>query len=244
MSLNAERKFFKHEMPAGVHLAVISDIKTYLDANKNTIVKEGEIAVIVSFTNGQNQHHEQMYWIGKGMEGKERHFTKMCQDALVDLTVTPLPKKKIVGKRLWIAIKEVFTLVGDGTEIKKDITGKEVIEYFIFNTAVVDDPDKAPKWPDQDFISYKLEGQSGYDSFIPGQKIENAVVVEEYKGEDQYTAQDVSDVTGLPKEVFVKQSEGDIVPSSELEIEKKAPLKPSTIMPNFGDSPDDTFNNG
>ncbi len=173
MKLNTESKNLRQELKAGIHLVTFMDIKKQLDSSKNVIVNDGEIAITVTFATGTNPnaYYEQTYWIGKGNDGKEKYFTKMCVDAGIDMSKTPLDKKDAIGKRLWIAIREVYTLVND--DVKKDILGNDIIEYFIFNTSPLLDPEKPPMIkgdPNKnggqamdDFISYKNEGQNGYD---------------------------------------------------------------------------------
>lgn len=172
MGLNVERsKPLLANMCAGIHLAIIEKMKSQLDANKNRIIINGEMAVIVTFANGKGERHEQIYWLGKGAEGKEKYFTKMCIDAGIDMSVTPMDIKKALGSRLWLAIREVYTLEND--EVKKDILGNECIEHFIFNTFPIYDVEKPPVLKGNpmlnggqamdDFISYRNEGQSGYD---------------------------------------------------------------------------------
>lgn len=172
MGLEVERKKpLLANMCSGIHLAIIEKMKSQLDANKNRIIINGEMAVIVTFANGKGERHEQIYWLGKGAEGKEKYFTKMCIDAGIDMSVTPMDIKKALGSRLWLAIREVYTLEND--EVKKDILGKECIEHFIFNTFPIYDVEKPPVLKGNpmlnggqamdDFISYRNEGQSGYD---------------------------------------------------------------------------------
>jgi len=180
MSLQAEKKTFKSEMPTGVHLAYIHDMKTHRDANKQPIVKDGEIAILVTFCNGTNQFHEQIYWCGKGNAGKEKYFTQMCLDAMIDMSVTPMKVSAAKGKRLWIAIREVFTLVNNGEDVKKsDITGEAVIEKFIFRTAPIFDVEKQPTWKGDplfndgvacdEFVGYVEENEDGYETMPKGE---------------------------------------------------------------------------
>ncbi len=172
MSLNCERKIpLLTQMSAGIHLSIIKGMKSKLDAQKNRIIVNGEMAVIVTFLNGKNEQHQQLYWLGKGNAGKEKYFTKMCIDAGIDMSVTPMDIKKALNKRLWLAIREVYTLEND--EVKKDITGKDYVEYFIFNTFPCFEPDKVPVVKGNPminggqamdgFISYKNEGQCEYE---------------------------------------------------------------------------------
>ena len=135
MSLEAINKRAKSEMCSGVHLAIIFDIKRHLDQQKNPIIINNEMGIVITFANGKNEHHEQIYWIGKGAEGKEKYFTKMCIDAGIDMSITPMPKQAAIGKRLWIAIREVYTLINGGDTVKLDILGKEIIEHFVINTS-------------------------------------------------------------------------------------------------------------
>jgi hypothetical protein len=177
MSLQAEKKRFRNEMKAGVYLASIFDIKLHKDSNtKQPIVKDGEMALIVTFVtttkDKENLYHDQIYWIGKGKDGREKYFTQMCLDAMIDMSVTPMDVKKARNKRLWIAVREVFTLVNNGEDVKKDIFGKEIIENFIFQTAPIFDVDRVPTWngdpakndgiAGDEFVGYKDDDEDGY----------------------------------------------------------------------------------
>lgn len=203
MSLQAENKRFKNELTAGVHLVSIFDIKMHKDSNKQPIQRDGEIAILLTFVTGTNPnlYHEQIYWIGKGREGKEKYFTQMCLDAGIDMSVAPMPKKAALNKRLWIGVRDVFTLVNNGSEVKKDMLGNDVIERFIFHTAPVWDVEKPPTWKGDpkfndgiacdDFVGYVEDNEDGYETMPKGEavpftlevaqvtpEIEKAVVVE------------------------------------------------------------------
>lgn len=249
MSLEAERKTpLKSEMKTGQHLAIISGIKMYIDSNKEPIIRNEEMGIVITFTNGKNEHHEQIYWIGKGNDGNEKYFTKMCIDAGIDMSVTPIAKKDAIGKRLFIAIREVYTLVNG--EVKTDITGADIIEYFIFHTSVCDDPDKMPfiagdpnKNMGQamgEFIAYKNEGQNGYDvNAIESNK--NTLEVEEITDADVVELER----TILPEPVIIPFGNtpdvynGSGTPKDIIKEEYKLDIKPSLInipaeLPKFG----------
>lgn len=176
MSFEVEKKNIRHELKAGVHLVTIHSMKKHLDSQKNPIIKNGEIAVLITFSTGTNPnlYHDQIYWIGKGKDGLERYFTRMCIDAGIDMSKTPLSPKDAIGKRLWIGIREVYTLINNGEEVLKDIGGNPVLEHFIFQTSPVFDPEKPPTWKGDpaknngeaadEFVGYKEENESGYDT--------------------------------------------------------------------------------
>lgn len=174
MSLSAIQKNPKHEMAAGVHLALIHSIKRYTDSEKNLIVRDGEAGVVITFINGQGQFHEQVYWIGKGQDGREKYFTRMCIDAGIDMSKAPLSAKDAKNKRVWIAIKEIYTLIKNGEELKKDMFDNPVKEYFVFQTSLVYDADRIPTWKGDpaknggeakdDFVGYRTEEETGYDT--------------------------------------------------------------------------------
>lgn len=193
MSLFAEKKKVLQEIKAGVHLVTIMSIKRLLDHGKNQVVKDGEIGVTIQFATGHNHRHEQVYWIGKGKQGREKYFTSMCIDAGVDMSQSQMSTKAVIGKTLWIAVKEIYTLKNDGSEVlKNEVTGEDVMEHFIFKTAPVYDPDRPPTWPGDpaknegramdDFLGYKYDGQVGYD-ILPNPTAE--LVVEEMPPDDE-----------------------------------------------------------
>jgi len=229
MSLEAEKSKRISEITAGVHLVTILSMKRLLDSNKNQVIKDGEMAIIITFATGDNRRHEQVYYLGKGNEGRERYFTSMCLDAGVDMSKTPLEKKDVIGKRLWIAIKEVFTLINGGEDVLKDITGAEVIEYFVFQTAPVFDPERAPTWKGDPakndgnamdlFVGYKDEG-SGYEF---GE--ENTLQVEQAAG------------------IIVEERKIDAMPNFDVPTIQTIPTIETKTEPNFGDTefPDDKF---
>ncbi len=262
MGLEAEKKNLKSGMIAGIHLAIIYGIKRYLDQQKNPIINDGEMGIVITFANGKNEHHEQIYWIGKGNDGKEKYFTKMCIDAGIDMSKTPLDKKDAIGKRLWIAIREVYTLVND--EVKKDITGTDIIEHFIFNTFPCFDPEKIPfikgdpnknmGQATDDFISYKNEGQSGYDVDVVDL---NSFVLEVEEANEE---EDIIDYVAAKRELLdkeiaeplpnfdgtIKEPIVDFTPhitKEDMTVKPDFKVITNTELPNFSDdvSPDINF---
>lgn len=232
MSLQAEKKHLKNEMPTGTHLAFIFDMKAKRDANKNPIIKDGEMAILVTFCNGENQYHEQVYWCGKGNAGKEKYFTQMCLDAMIDMSVTPLSVKQARNKRLWIAIREVYTLVNNGEDVKKsDVTGEAIIEKFIFKTAPVFDADKKPIFKgdpalndgvaSDDFVGYVEENEDGYETMPKGDAPEFSLEVQPVTPEVEATI-----VVKPKKEKKVKEKKPEVL---EIKVDSVSD------MPNFGE---------
>lgn len=266
MSLQKEKKRVKSEMKAGVHLASILDMKKHLDDQKNPIIVDGELAILVTFINGQNQYHDQVYWLGKGNDGKEKFFTQMCLDAGIDMSKTPLAKKEALNKRLWIAIREVFTLVNNGESIKKDILGNDVVEHFVFKTAPIWDVDKQPTWKGdplfndgvacEEFVGYKEENESGWDTLPKGEapavieikavtpEIEKAVV--ETPKKEKAPKEEVSPVTNTAQPNF-GDTPAVVTPKFDAPTNTPTPNFGEPVAtsntPNFGenDSPDDNF---
>jgi len=251
MQLQSEPRNFKKEMSAGVHLASIFDIKIYKDSTtKQPIVRDGEMGLIVTFwtTNAekQNLYHEQVYWVGKGNAGREKYLTQMLLDAGVDMSVTPMDVKEAKNKRLWIAIREVYTLINNGEEVKKDITGKDVVEKFIFQTAPIFDVDRVPTWKGDpkfndgiacdEFVGYKEDNEDGYVTMPQGEaepftlqvasvtpEVEKAVVVE----------------AKPKKEKKIKVADAIVVATGDVNISDAPTFIPNgsqTPMPNFGEA--------
>lgn len=271
MSLTKEKRHFKNEMPSGVHLASIFDIKLYKDSvTKQPIVKDDEMGLIVTFwtTNAekQNLYHEQVYWCGKGNAGREKYFTQMCLDAMIDMSVTPMDVKQAKNKRLWIAIREVYTLINNGEEVKKDMLGNDVIEKFIFQTAPIFDVDRVPTWKGDpkfndgiacdEFVGYKEDSaEDGYVT-MPTQgeatpfvlevahvtpEVEQAVVVvkEAAKPKKEKKVKEVLDKAFEEQIMFgVSGVKVEDGKLSNVPIEKVHELlnKSTTPMPNFGES--------
>jgi hypothetical protein len=249
MSLTAEKKHFKNELTAGVHLVSIFDLKIHKDSNKQPIVKDGEMALVVTFVTGTNPnlYHEQIYWIGKGKEGKERYFTQMCLDAMIDMSVTPMPKKAALNKRLWVAIRDVFTLVDNGANTKKDILGNDIVERFIFHTAPIWDVEKPPTWKGDpikndgvacdDFVGYVEDNEDGYSTM-------STEAPEPFTLEVKAVTPEVESVMEVKPKKAIKKAKSlveIIAPMQEqkdiVEYQMQAKLHnatTSTPMPNFG----------
>jgi len=244
MQLQSEPKNFKKEMSAGVHLAYIHDMKTHRDANKQPIVKDNEIAILVTFCNGTNQFHEQIYWCGKGNAGKEKYFTQMCLDAMIDMSVTPMKVSQAKGKRLWIAIREVFTLVNNGEDVKKsDITGEAVIEKFIFRTAPIFDVEKQPTWKGDplfndgvacdEFVGYVEENEDGYETMPKGEPMPLTLEVKAVTPEIE---KEVATAEEKPKKEKKVKSEVKVIAGNNPELLENAHTITTTPAPNFGEA--------
>ena len=226
MSLSKDKKHIKNEMKAGVHLAFIFDMKRHLDDQKNPIIVDGELAILVTFSTGDNKYHDQVYWLGKGNDGREKFFTQMCLDAGIDMSKTPLAKKEALNKRLWIAIREVFTLVDNGENIKKDITGKEIVENFVFKTSPIWDVEKQPTWKGdplfndgiacEEFVGYKEENESGWDTV------------------SNETAPAVIEVKAVTPEIEKAVAVVEKVKKAKKVLAVEVVSAPENTMPNFG----------
>lgn len=242
MTLEIPKKHIRNELKAGVHLVMIHSVKVHLDDQKNPIKNNGEIALLVTFVTGQepNMYHDQVYWIGKGEAGKERFFTKMCIDAGIDMSITPMTEKMAKNKRVWIAIREVYTLINNGADVLKDIGGNEVREHFIFNTAPVHDASKAPTWKGDpaknnrqaadEFVGYRYENETAYETIKSesGPALEVLPATQEQLSEatieaelNKVAAEARPDPNGKTKEEILNGPSG-------IQMNK-------TIMPNFGE---------
>ncbi len=246
MSLTKEKRHFKCEMPSGVHLASIFDIKLYKDSvSKQPIIKDDEMGLIITFwtTNAdkQNLYHEQVYWVGKGNAGREKYLTQMLLDAGVDMSVTPMDVKLAKNKRLWIAIREVYTLINNGEEVKKDMLGNDVIEKFIFQTAPIFDVDRVPTWKGDpkfndgiacdEFVGYKEgDAEDGYATMPQGTgesfTLEVAPVTPEVE----------KAVVEKPKKEKKVKMEVKVVAGNNPELLDNAHTITTTPMPNFGEA--------
>ncbi len=141
---NAEVKKRTTELTTGIHLATIIDasIVKGLDG-KPKLTEKGEMGIMIKYADGKNHIFEQVYYTSGD---REYFFKKMCTAANIDLEVvkkTGKFKAEAVGKRLWIYIKEVYDIDGENT-VKDDITGEPVINYYVFNTSFMGNPDNKP----------------------------------------------------------------------------------------------------
>ena len=108
MSLEAKRiSILKTDIPSGVHVLTISDVKLHKKSNGDVILHEDNPAVIVSFENGGKLHQE-LFWIGS------TNYTKL-QKIIIQVGLDPamqINKKEIVGKQIYGLIKEIKTMRG------------------------------------------------------------------------------------------------------------------------------------
>ena len=140
MSLETKAKTQLKQLLTGIHLVTITDVWLAKD-NQGKPIKtaEGETGVTVRFTNGKNFSFDNTFWL-KG--SREWMFKKMCSQAGINPSA-PQFKAESVGKRLWIYIKEVHDIDGD-LYIQDDITGMPVINYYIFDYSMCDNPKNKP----------------------------------------------------------------------------------------------------
>jgi hypothetical protein len=156
MSLVLQKAKLIQSIPTGIHLVIINDIQL-LKTELNTPVysKNGELCLVVEFLKGDLKRFQQMYWIGKD---RQFMFDKLCATAGIDNTRGPLSKKVAIGKRVWICVREEYSLVND-------VVVPESKEYRVFRTypvmdvdskpAVAGDPERNGGQPSGDFIFYK-----------------------------------------------------------------------------------------
>lgn len=126
------------QLKTGVHLVAITEaIMIKDDQNMPLITPEGEVGITIRFSDGQNCHYDQDYWL-KG--NREHFFTRMCAAANIDPSAKMF-KAESKGKRLWICIKEVHEI--DGDQPVMDVNGP-VINYYLFDCIPCLDPNKKP----------------------------------------------------------------------------------------------------
>jgi hypothetical protein len=150
----------------GVHLVMISDLFYLKGADGKPIANTtGQLTMAVQFKNDKNEVHEQHYLLDG--DWRQEQFNKMLNAAQLN-TNEQLKKKDAVGKRLWIAIKEIH-FVNDDVVVMED--DKPKIDYYIFRTcpfiengrkpAIVGDPADADGYASGAFLDYKNVSQSG-----------------------------------------------------------------------------------
>ncbi len=168
---NAEVKKRTTELTTGIHLASIIDASIVKGQDgKPKLTEKGEMGITIKFADGKNHIFEQVYYTNGD---REYFFKKMCASASIDLEnvkKTGKFKAEAVGKRLWIYIKEVYDIDGENT-VKDDITGEPVINYYVFNTSFMGNPDNKPAMKGDparnngiatdDFVDYKQIFKAG-----------------------------------------------------------------------------------
>jgi hypothetical protein len=100
MSLSRSNQPIK-ELFTGVHLVIISEAKM-------------QEKLLVRFSDRQNKHFDKLYDF-------DSEFVKMCGDAGTITEASIFDDKRGLGKRLWIAIKEVWS-------------DTETVNFYIFDT--------------------------------------------------------------------------------------------------------------
>ncbi len=128
------------QITTGTHLVMIADILYLRNAAKELILNHDQHpTLIVMFKNDKSQIHEQHYILDG--DKKQEQFQKMITIAQVPMIDGKPNKKDAIGKRLWIAVREVHHIM-DGQPIIDD--GVPVIEYFIFRVSPYIDGGKKP----------------------------------------------------------------------------------------------------
>ncbi len=161
MSLSVKSQFERaQELQTGIHLVIVSDMNLLKDSYGKPIERNGSNFITVRFTDGENKSIDNHFPIGTE---KQRYFDLMINHLGLDNT-KQVKKKEVIGKRLWIAIKEVHFLV-DGVTLK-DKDKKDVKEYFVFKTFKYDgekarpivkgDPINFDGIAQDEFVDYKI----------------------------------------------------------------------------------------
>ena len=137
--MKAKARTIIKQLKTGVHLVAITDASIIKDEDNMPLVTEsGETGVTIRFSDGQNNHYEQDYWLNGD---RQHYFNKMCASARIDIN-NPKFKAESKGKRLWICIKEVHEIDGDKPVL--DSLEQPVINYVLFDTIPCLDPQKKP----------------------------------------------------------------------------------------------------
>ena len=125
----------KQEIPCGTHLAIVNDVKLYKDATGNHLISsQGESGIVVEYALSDGRKHDQVYWYGSR---RQYDFDKLCKSTDVDNISGKVSKKIIIGKRVWISVREEYTLL-NGAVVK------DSLKLSVFNTNKVYDPTKKP----------------------------------------------------------------------------------------------------
>jgi len=101
MSLSRSNQPLK-ELFTGMHLVIIADVKPL------------DNSILVRFSDGHNKSFDKFY-------SMDSEFIKMCGDAGTITETSVFDDKASIGKRLWIAIKEVWS-------------DAETVNFYIFDT--------------------------------------------------------------------------------------------------------------
>lgn len=123
----------------------------------NPVSQDGCNFITVTFTDGENKSIDQNYPIGTE---KQRYFDLLIMHIGLDNT-KQVHKKEVVGKRVWVAIKEVFL---SDSVIMKNPDGSDKKEYYVFKTFKYDgeksypivkgDPKNFDGVPQDEFVDY------------------------------------------------------------------------------------------
>lgn len=160
MGIQQEAKGRMVQLTTGVHLITVPDkgVVMITDKNNNPVLsKNGEIGVRFRFMNDKGEIFDQDFWLG----GKSQvYFEQFCKAAKID-PATDKIRSESKGKRCWIAIKEVWKIVG--TEPVNDpLTGEPDLTYEIFKFLPFDDSGKKPIVPGDPELN---KGQAG-EAFV------------------------------------------------------------------------------
>jgi len=259
MSLSAKSKTRVKQLLTGIHLVMIDDLWLTKDGHGNILTTTGgQVPMSIRFTDSNGYSFDNNYLL-KG--DKEFIFHKMCTAFGIDYTVTKLKDEcgidvvKADGtvvkatkprKRGYIFIREVHDV--DGTEIVKDeVTGVDVVNYYIFDYAPFMAGQKAPtrlgcpvdgKGADGDFIDYRQI--SSIEQQVHKQKLSKAERLELGKKVIADTKAKKEDVFTLEEEFVEPVVEEENAPAFDtpaLVKEVKSALFPNEEFLNQPESP-------
>lgn len=242
---NAQVKKRVTELRTGVHLVSIDEIKHVKDMEgKWKTLPSGEKLIVVIFKDKENHKYEQTYYL-KG--DREYHWKKMCMIAKVNLDrvkETGKLKPEALGKRLWLAIKEVHDI--DGTEaLIDDLTDMPVINYYVFNVidasnpenrpSILGDPHKNKGVPSDEFIDYR-QIRKDYVEPVEDDFPDEGFIDDKIKGLDNKVLTSKGEVkaNAAMASAYVKPDAG-MTPNTD--FHKKAPVQASND--DFGNDDDD-----
>lgn len=147
---------------AGVHLVIPSEVEIIKDKdNLPVVTKDGSSGIIVKFSDGKSgasiTHN---FWLPSS------EFTKFCKVMGVDLS--KLLRKQLIGKSLWICVKEVKTMIEDKC-LKSN--------WVIFDFIECSDPQKRPMISGDPIQHLKGEPLGVFVEYVQSENIYDGVKV-------------------------------------------------------------------
>jgi len=140
MSLSTKVNVVRKDLKTGIHLVTIAGGKLVKGPDQKPVVtKDGEVGLTVRFVNSKKEAFDKVFWL-KGK--REKEFKKMLNSAQVKLKTKNF-NVDAKGHVLWIYIREVYDIIDDEIVID-EITGEQVINYYIFDYSPAANPENRP----------------------------------------------------------------------------------------------------